>query len=86
MPVKPKVETVTFTTKGQLVIPSKLRSHYEIEAGTKATVESTAEGILIKPITAVLISQARGILNKGTLPLVQEWAEYKAEERKLEDE
>ncbi|MFT4688553.1 MAG: AbrB family looped-hinge helix DNA binding protein [Limisphaerales bacterium] len=85
MPVKESVETITFTTKGQIVIPRKLRRLFEIEEGTKATVESTPNGILIKPVTAALIRKGRGLLKKGSTPLSREWAQHKAEEHKLED-
>ncbi len=85
MPVKETMEMVTFTTKGQVVIPRRLRRQYEIEDGTKATVEATADGILLKPVTAALIRKGRGILKKGAQPLPEEWAAHKAEDRKLED-
>lgn len=85
MPVKESVETITFTTKGQIVIPRKLRRLFEIEAGTQATVESTPNGILIKPVTAALIRKGRGLLKKGSNPLSGEWAQHKAEEHKAEE-
>ena len=79
------METVSFTTKGQIVIPRKLRLLYEIEPGTKASIETTKDGILIKPITAASIRKGRGILTKGKTSFVQEWMEHKEEERQLED-
>ena len=51
--------------KGQVVIPRRLRREFEIEEGTKATVVSTPEGILLKPITSKFIKSLRGSL-KGT--------------------
>lgn len=84
MASKASAETVSFTTKGQIVIPRKLRLLYEIEPGTKATIETTQAGILIKPITAVSIRKGRGFLQKGKAPLSQEWAEHKVEERQME--
>ena len=60
-----KLETVNFGTKGQVVIPRRLRKEFEIEEGTKATVVSTPEGILLKPITRAYIRSLRGSL-KGT--------------------
>jgi len=58
-------ETVSFGTKGQVVIPRRLRREFEIEEGTKATVVATPEGILLKPITGAYIKSLRGTL-KGT--------------------
>lgn len=60
-----KLETVNFGTKGQVVIPRRLRREFEIEEGTKATVVATPEGILLKPITRTYIKSLRGSL-KGS--------------------
>lgn len=54
--------TVTFTTKGQVVIPSWLRKEYEIKEGTLATIHPIKEGILLKPITTKQIKRLRGSL------------------------
>ena len=65
MKVSHKAESVYFSVKGQVVIPRRLRKEFEIEDGTKATVVSTPEGILLKPITRSYIKSLRGSL-KGT--------------------
>ena len=57
-----KADIVNFGTKGQVVIPRRLRREFEIEEGTKATVVSTPEGILLKPITRAYIKSLRGSL------------------------
>ena len=82
-----KPETVFFTTKGQVVIPLRLRKQFEIEDGTKAVVQATPEGILLKPVTAALIRRGRGILKRGrgAKPLTEDWAEHKKQERALEE-
>jgi len=81
-----KLETVWFTTKGQVVIPLRLRKQFDIEDGTKAVVQATPEGILLKPMTAALIKRGRGILKRapGGKPLTEDWAEHKKQERALE--
>jgi AbrB family looped-hinge helix DNA binding protein len=53
-------QSVTFTTKGQVVIPARLRRQFEIKEGTQATVTATAEGILLKPITRAYIRSLMG--------------------------
>ena len=80
-------ETVWFTTKGQVVIPLRLRRQFDIDDGTKAVVQATAEGILLKPVTAALIKRGRGILKRkpGDRPLAEQWAEHKKQERELEE-
>ena len=82
-----KTDTIRFTVKGQVVIPLWLRKEFEIEEGTRALVQATAEGILLKPVTAARIHRLRGILKRkpGEKPFAQEWAEHKAEEKALED-
>jgi len=73
-----KIETVNFGTKGQVVIPRRLRREFEIEEGTRATVVSTPEGILLKPITRTYIRSLRGSL-KGTKAMETFMAERKRE-------
>ncbi len=82
-----KIETVWFTTKGQVVIPLRLRKQFDIEDGTKAVVQATPDGILLKPMTAALIKRGRGILKRapGGRVLTEEWAEHKKRERALEE-
>ena len=80
-------EFVRFTTKGQVVIPMWLRKQFEIEEGTRAVVQATPEGILLKPITAVSIRRLRGILKRksGDKPLAEEWADHRRAEKELEE-
>ena len=69
------------------MIPLRLRKQFHIEDGTKAIVEATPDGILLKPVTAVTIRRLRGILKRkpGGKPFAEEWAEHKREEHELED-
>lgn len=82
-----KNHMVRFTTKGQVVIPSALRKEFHIEEGTRAMVSVTAEGLLLKPVTLTSIRRARGILapKAGGKSFAQEMAQYKKEERTLEE-
>ena len=82
-----KSDSVWFTTKGQVVIPMWLRKQFHIEDGTKAVVQATPEGILLKPVTSVTIRRLKGILKRkpGAKPLAEEWADHKREEKELEE-
>jgi len=74
-----KPDTVSFGTKGQVVIPRRLRKEFDIEIGTKATVVSTPDGILLKPITRAYIKSLRGKYKH--LPLMETLSEMKSEEK-----
>lgn len=82
-----KADAVWFTTKGQVVIPLRLRKQFHIEDGTKAVVQATPEGILLKPVTSVTIRRLKGILKRkpGDKPFAKEWPEHKHEEKELEE-
>ncbi len=82
-----KTDSVWFTTKGQVVIPAKLRRQFHIQEGTRAIVEATPEGILLKPVTKHAIGRLRGILKRkpGAKSLAEEWAEHQAEEKAREE-
>ena len=69
------------------MIPAWLRKQFHIENGTKAVVQATVEGILLKPVTAALIKHGRGILRRkpGNKPLAKDWADLKKLERELEE-
>lgn len=81
------IERVCFTTKGQVVIPARLRREFHIEEGTTAILEATPEGILLKPVTRHSIERGFGLLKRKarSRPLTEEWAEHKREEMKLEE-
>jgi AbrB family looped-hinge helix DNA binding protein len=81
MSVTLKQESVCFSVKGQVVIPRRLRKQFEIEAGTRAQVEATSEGILIKPLTAKFIRGLRGKYKH--LPIMETLKEIKREEKEL---
>lgn len=79
--------TVWFTTKGQIVIPRRLRKEFQIEDGTRAVVTATPEGILLKPVTKWSIDRGFGLLKRkpGSKSFAEEWVEHNRAERELED-
>jgi bifunctional DNA-binding transcriptional regulator/antitoxin component of YhaV-PrlF toxin-antitoxin module len=62
-----------------VVIPSQIRKEFEIEKGTRAYVEATPEGILIKPVTPKFIRGLRG--KYKDLPLMEALRQIKLEEK-----
>ena len=78
--------SVSFTTKGQVVIPVHLRRLYGIAGGTRAVVKATPAGILLQPVTQALIESGCGMLprpKRGSLK--EERALYKVQEKELEE-
>ena len=62
-----KVDTVKFTSKGQIVIPNWIRKNFGIEEGTKAIVSISSEGVLLRPITKKKIASLQGILREHSI-------------------
>jgi AbrB family looped-hinge helix DNA binding protein len=78
-------DTTIVTTKGQVVIPSRIRRKYNIKKGTKLYVEERGDYIVLKPITEEYFEKLAGILpTKGKLSkaLLQERSEEKEREGK----
>lgn len=57
-----KNEVSTVTTKGQLVIPSKLRRKFGIREGTQVAFVEEAQRLVLQPLTAEFIHSLRGSL------------------------
>ena len=61
----PSCDLVTFSTKGQIVIPRWMREAMGLKSGLKAMVRRQGDEVVITPITPRRIASLRGIL-KGT--------------------
>jgi AbrB family looped-hinge helix DNA binding protein len=57
-----KIETSVVTTKGQLVIPARLRRRFGIKKGTRVTFVEDAGRIIVQPVTREFIHGLRGSL------------------------
>jgi AbrB family looped-hinge helix DNA binding protein len=68
-----KTDTIRFTVKGQVVIPSWLRKMFDIVEGTRALVYPEGNAIVLKPITPKHIRNMRGFLKgSGVLKALME--------------
>lgn len=77
------VKTVV-TTKGQVVIPSKLRRKFNIKKGTKLVIEERGDELILRPITPEYLDKLAGILpSKGSLTKLL--LEERAKDREKED-
>lgn len=78
------MKTSMLTSKGQLLIPKRLRTKYGIKSGVKIIFEETENGVLITPMNEQYFTSFAGIL-KGTGHLAEEMKQMKTEEKKLEE-
>jgi AbrB family looped-hinge helix DNA binding protein len=78
-----KMETGYVTSKGQLVIPSKLRRKFGIKAGTRVNFFEDEDGIKIIPVTSETIKANIGFLGKDGPNLLKALMEEKKKEREL---
>ncbi len=77
------METASVTSKGQLVIPARLRRKYKIEPGTKVRFVERDHEILIQPVTKEYVRSVCGLLKSETSVtqmLLKERAKDKARE------
>ncbi|CAN5745885.1 hypothetical protein BH10BAC3_BH10BAC3_09170 [soil metagenome] len=79
------METSILTSKGQLLIPKRLRTKYGIEAGVKVVFEEKDGAVVIRPMNQQFFKSYRGILSATGL-LAEEMREMKAEEQQLEEQ
>ena len=76
------MESSIVTTKGQVVIPYKLRHKYGIKNGTRVQFDDNGGDITLTPITPEMIEKNIGILGtKGKL--LRALMEEKKREREL---
>ncbi len=64
------METARVTSKGQLVIPARLRRKYKIEPGTKVLFVERDHEILIQPITKESVRSLCGLFRSETPAIV----------------
>jgi AbrB family looped-hinge helix DNA binding protein len=57
-----KTEVSTVTTKGQLVIPAKLRRKYAIREGTQVAFVEEENRLVLQPLTPEFVKSLRGSL------------------------
>ncbi len=77
-----KIETSVVTTKGQLVIPARLRRRFGIKKGTMVTFMEDEGRIIVQPVTREFIRGLRGSL-KGEPSALGALLEERKRERTL---
>ncbi len=81
------METATMTSKGQLVIPARLRRQLGIKPGTKIRFIQRGQEIILQPITKEYIRSICGLLKSNTAAigelLVERVRDKQREDKKL---
>jgi AbrB family looped-hinge helix DNA binding protein len=77
-----KYEVSTVTTKGQLVIPSKLRRKFGIRKGTQVAFVEEEKRLVLQPLTPEYIHSLRGSL-KGDGSALKLLLEDRKKDREL---
>jgi AbrB family looped-hinge helix DNA binding protein len=77
-----KSEVSTVTTKGQLVIPSKLRRKYAIQKGTQVAFVEEESRLILQPLTPEFVRRLRGSL-RGEPSALKQLMEERKREREL---
>ena len=78
------METSVLTSKGQLLIPKRLRNKYGIKSGVKVAFIESPEGVVLKPMDENFFNQFVGMLKEGA-PSREEYKAWKNEEKNRED-
>ncbi len=72
--------TTIVTTKGQIVIPAKIRRRLNIKKGTKLYIEEKGDELILKAVTPAYFEKIAGVLQtRGKLSkaLIEERAKDK---------
>ena len=78
------METSILTSKGQLLIPKRLRNKYGIKSGVKVAFIESPMGVVLRPMDENFFNQFVGML-KDEAPSMEEYKEWKKEDKIKED-
>ena len=78
------MDTAHVTSKGQLVVPSRLRRKYGIKPGTKIRFIERGNEILFQPVTREYIRSVCGMLQSET-PVTQELLKERRRDKEHEE-
>ncbi len=76
--------TTIVTTKGQIIIPSRIRQKLNIHKGTRLSIEEKGDKLILQPLTVEYFDKMAGIVKtkgQGVKGILEE----RAKEKILED-
>ena len=78
------MEEATMTSKGQIVVPAKLRRRYGLKPGTKVYFIERDEEILFQPVTKEYLKSVHGMLISET-SMTKELLKERAKDKEREE-
>ena len=81
------MNTAYVTSKGQLVVPSRIRRRFGIKPGTRVNFVEEGDRIIFQPVTREYIDSFCGVFKQkpGEKSVVQELLEDRRAEKEKED-
>ena len=81
------MNTAYVTSKGQLVVPSRIRRRFGIKPGTRVNFVEEGDRIIFQPVTREYIDSFCGVFKQkpGEKSVVQELLEERRAEKEKED-
>ena len=79
------MDTGSVTTKGQIVIPARLRRRYGIKPGTRVRFIERTDELVLRPVTSAAIRRLCGVLKSETSVTADLLADRGEERRRDED-
>jgi AbrB family looped-hinge helix DNA binding protein len=81
------MNTAYVTSKGQLVVPSRIRRRFGIKPGTRINFVEEGDRIIFQPVTCEYIDSFCGVfkLKSGEKSVVQEFLAERRAEKEKED-
>jgi AbrB family looped-hinge helix DNA binding protein len=76
--------TTVVTTKGQIIIPSRIRQKFHIKKGTRLSIEEKGDTLVLHPLTRDYFEKMAGILKSKKISS-KTLIEERAKENGLED-
>ena len=77
--------TTVMTTKGQIIIPSRIRQKFHIKKGTRFSIEEKGDKLILQPLTVDYFEKMAGILKSkevSSKTIIEERAKEKVWEDK----
>ena len=78
------MEEATMTSKGQIVVPAKLRKRYGLKPGTKVHFIERDQEILFQPVTKEYLQSVHGMLTSAT-SVTEELLKERAQDKEREE-